>query len=334
MSFVGGRILGGQQWRAEADTFVLDGASLLVERAEPGSQRQLQLMLPGGGTIAMTLGPMERQQVSVGAFSVEVRGEDLYINGRKVDLSKPGTSLPPAPANPALLTLQSRFPGAKLSGDPSGVEIGPHVVIEPGARVDLRPGLAILGSTTIKSGAVVSGGTIRDSTIAGEVSGGTIEQGSDVRRGATVTGGRVVGSTLDSGAMVTGGVSEASTLRSGSMITGGRARRMVLEAGSMVTGGHCEGYTLSPGSIVSGGSNIGGSRDIDTGGVTFIGGTVTAGGRSHGSDQVSVGRGAIHIAGANTGAINTGSIVSGAAVSVEDQQTLEQIAALLARLAR
>jgi hypothetical protein len=99
--------------------------------------------------------------------------------------------LPGLPSSAARLAeLEAKFPGVKFTGDPMDSVIdASRLKIAPGAHVHMANGLQLLGTTELGPNAVVTGGSLKDAKVDGEVTGGKLE-GTTVETGARVSGGK------------------------------------------------------------------------------------------------------------------------------------------------
>jgi hypothetical protein len=281
---------------------------------QPGENlRQRQVILNGSSYVS--LGAGSQMSMSVNGIRIRAAGDELWINGEKVNFDGKVDPTAQAKAEERFAALKARFPGVQFAGDPAGVTIGDRVQIEPGAHLELMPGLVIDGNSRIGPEATIAGGQIHDSRIDGTVSGGSVE-GCTVGKGATISGGNAERCTLESGARISGGNAEGCTLKAGARISGGNAERMVLEPGARISGGNAEGFTLEAGQRISGGSHQGALNEAGGGGATVVVGDLIVGGRSAISlgnvsgSFVSIGSGSVVVR-QNIGTVGPGEEVVG-----------------------
>jgi hypothetical protein len=211
-----------------------------------------------GNNMSITAGAGFSQTMNVNGIQVRSQDGELWVNGEKVDFSGQGqaaTSKLAPPSNP-LKELETRYPGVAFSGNPQAVNIDDSVQIAAGATIELNPGLELSGNTVIGANARVTGGSIEDTRVDGEVNGGQLEA-STVEANAQVNGGNLERVRLAGGATVNGGIIEDSTLEAGATVNGGILEKMTLGKNSIVNGGVLENFELAPGQAINGGTHKG-----------------------------------------------------------------------------
>jgi hypothetical protein len=324
MLITGNRISGATIGGRTNDTGMVSahvgGVDIKFQPGADLAQRQVNLL----GMMSITIGPGFSQSMNLNGVDIKAQNGDLWVNGEKVNFSGTQAAAEPAAEAPgdALKDLEVRYPGVQFFGNPSAAHIDDSVKMEPGATVELNPGLYLLGSTKLDATARISGGVIADSWVKGEVRGGMV-QGSQLGAGSLVTSGSVVKSVLESGSTVNGGHVEHSALQEGATVNGGNVAHMCLDVGSKVKGGNLENFTLAAGKTINSGNHDGGiSEGVASPSVVVGGSSVVVGGS-----------GGVVLGGTVTGSnvvISTGDVVSGLRGGSFDASTSRQMSSFSA----
>lgn len=202
-----------------------------------GGMRQVQI----NGQMHVTVGRGNSSSMSVNGLSIKTEGDNLWVNGVKVDFD--AQQDPAAAAASAArqareqAEMKARYPGVRFIGEGSPDQIGSGVRIAPGAEIDLSSGAEITGNTVIGSTAKILGGKITGGRIDGEITGGVVNGNAFIAAGAEISGGVFNGGQVKTGARVSGGVFNGAVVGEKCSISGGVFNGTIIPAGKSVSGG-------------------------------------------------------------------------------------------------